>query len=781
MMQSRVESRHNQHRLAATLNCIGDGLISTDTNGIIEFINIQAEQMVGCPAEHAVGKPFDDVFLMNNQNKPVSGFEMIKEVLNRGKVRGLAQNTVLISKDDTRYDLSASFSPILESKKITGVVVVFRDITKIKDMEKTITRERNNLQNMFESMPIGMVIIDAEIRVKQVNDNLLHMFNIERSQMLNQILGDAISCPRSQASGCGYSNYCKLCKLKPKILEVIESKTYTKNAIVPIAYLKDGVEEMDWFKLNFVLIDKEDEKQLIIIIEDITEQAKHQEHIEVANRAKSEFLANMSHEIRTPLNGIVGMIDLTLGTDLSQEQKNNLLSAENCANSLLNIINDILDYSKIEAKKLQLQPIVFDCRLEIEETLKMHRMHVEEKGLYLNVEFNSNQPVYLLGDANRLKQVINNLISNGIKFTESGGVTVKVDLTRIQSNQMQLNISVKDTGIGISQQDMDKLFKSFSQIDSSFTRQYGGSGLGLVISRQLVEVMGGRLWFKSDIGMGSIFYVSIPFPISEAPEIKVEKSDQKANGTYSGNILVVEDDKINQEVIIRNLKRNGFITEVASNGLEAIACFEKGRYDAILMDIQMPLMDGVQATAEIRKLEGQYRHTPIIAVTAFALKGDREKFIAMGMDDYIAKPVDMKILFGILEKWTTSREILAVDYNMSVRVDGQGEIIFEDGCKNPLNPMQLIQITRLIEELDKAITDRKSVLIEKKAHRIKVFFDLAKIEWLKTLAFKIEMAARKENYGKVAENLELLKAEIGTIKINNADREVSENDENINS
>ncbi len=409
---------------------------------------------------------------------------------------------------------------------------------------------------------------------------------------------------------------------------------------------------------NPILSENNEVIGVIGISRDITERhfdkmelQKAKEDAESANMAKSMFLANMSHEIRTPMNGIIGMTDILKQTNLSEEQNEYLNIIELSGNSLLTIINDILDFSKIESGGVILEKIDFRLLNPFEETVKLLSYKAEQKNLYLKLEASDELPELINGDPLRTKQIIINLVNNALKFTSSGGVTIKTEVLEITASKVQILVKIIDTGIGISQEGKAKLFKAFSQTDASTSRKYGGTGLGLTISKRLVEIMNGEIGVESDPGKGSTFWFSVSYGIAKGSKTNELPKKEPKKRKVALNILLAEDNPINQRVAVFNLNKLGHTVDIAENGRIAVEKFRENKYDLILMDIQMPEMDGLEATQEIRLFEKQNNHKnpiAIIAMTANAMKGDKESFIDQGMSGYISKPFKTKDLETIL-------------------------------------------------------------------------------------------------------------------------------------
>lgn len=528
----------------------------------------------------------------------------------------------------------------------------------MQDEEKVSAVKSDKYKKLFLNLPIGFaqaqILRDPQTgrnmgyRISDANETFGRLFDLDISDYYNKIISES-RVEVLQDINAWFEAYNNSGTKQGELLAVEITMEKLNKVFNTVMYKS----ESDY--INMVVIDiteqKETENKLSAAIKDAN----------AAYKTQAEFLANMSHEIRTPINGILGMLQLTLmAEDLQADYRDNLTTAKNCADTLLRLINDILDISKLEAGKYNLKEENFDIKAIIEETVAAQVPLAKGKGLSLDCSFGSDMPKLVRGDGQRIQQVLNCLLSNAIKFTGEGGVRVKVACLDDSLDKIKLRIAVADSGIGISDADRNKLFIRFSQVDSSDTRKYGGSGLGLVITKQIVELMGGDITVQSKEGLGSTFIVEVPLKLLKAADEVVEDVKEPEDpavfsivGHNRARILVAEDEPVNQQVIGKLLGMAGYSYDIAENGEKAVELFKQKEYKAALFDVQMPVMDGLAATQEIRAIEFREgrKRLPIIAVTARAMFGDKERILEAKLDDYIAKPYNLNDVVETLNKY----------------------------------------------------------------------------------------------------------------------------------
>lgn len=567
-------------------------------------------------------------------------------------------------------------SPIYDSSgKLLGIQVLFWDVTARIQAEQKSRFEQSLLHTLLKNIPDSIYFKDLQSRFIRVSQAMAEKFGYQNvDEIIAKTDADIFTPEHAEQA-------------RKDELEIIETH-------VPLV---DRVERETWpdhedtwcMTTKMPLVDEEGKPiGTFGISRDITalkrSEAALQEAVrmaDAANRAKSEFLANMSHEIRTPMNALVGMADLLAQTDLNEVQSEYVDTIRRSSDSLLRLLNDILDFSKIEARKLELESVPFSLVYEIQAAISTLRYQGAKKNLQLRLEYEDELPQHFIGDPGRIRQILINLIGNAVKFTDRGGVTVKVqgqsgrpDMVNdeigsdraanivdgenaIDTGTTTLRVSIVDTGIGISPEQQATVLAPFTQADASMTRRFGGTGLGLSISRQLVELMGGTLQLTSEVGSGTTFFFDLGLMV--ANDVDLERNDDDLEEDLGGDdyvatnplrVLVAEDGVTNQHVIAGLLRSLGHECSIASDGRETLSKWRNEQFDVVLMDMHMPVMDGLEATEAIRQQEmGTDQHIPIIALTAAAMAEDARLCRDAGMDDYLTKPIRRRKLQRVLE------------------------------------------------------------------------------------------------------------------------------------
>ncbi|GAB6040727.1 hybrid sensor histidine kinase/response regulator [Endothiovibrio diazotrophicus] len=498
---------------------------------------------------------------------------------------------------------------------------------------------------LLDGLPVGIILVGRDRVVRRVNRAALEMMRRSEREVVGQICHNHV-CPADR-DRCPPLDLGQAVDKSEKVLLDRDGRSIPiLKTVVPIRL--DG-EEL----LLEAFFDISERKQMESAMAEAIRNA------EKANRAKSEFLANMSHELRTPMNAVLGYAQLLQGAPgLGEEQRGDVEEILTAGRHLLELINEVLDLAKMEAGRLELEQLEFVPAQLVEELAGTYGVQARAKGIELDAETAPTLPELVVGDPTRLRQVLVNLLGNAIKFTERG----RICLAARPAEGEGLLFEVSDSGIGIDAAVRDKLFQPFTQADESMTRRFGGTGLGLALCRKLVEAMGGEIGVDSEPGRGSRFWVRLPLaavPLGgKASSAARSQSERAAGGRYRGRVLVVEDNAVNRQVAVGMLVRFGLDPDTAADGEQALARLEEGRYDLVLMDLQMPVLDGDQATRRLREREqeGGLVPTPVVALTAYAMAGDREAALAAGMDDYLTKPVSLSELEAVLERWLSHEE-----------------------------------------------------------------------------------------------------------------------------
>lgn len=656
------QAQQNLSRLEAVFRSLQEGLIFADDQGNLQQWNPAALALYGLEHRNTMPKTLSElasdlaVKTLDDTLLPIEQWPL------RRALRGESFNNLelKISTVNNSKDRIFSFNGTAvpdQDGAISLALVTLRDVTESKWAEKALSENEKRFRLLAESAPVGVLESDQD-------GNLLYS-NPRWMALAGQSM--------QECAGTGWQK-----ATHPEDREAFIA-AWCRTAASDNGDLRwelrlqrpDGQEI--WVNVMATRLATEDSEPAMIVgaFEDITKRKQMEfelrramEASEAANQAKSEFLANMSHEFRTPMTVFMGMVELVLSGELRKDHRDYLETAQQAADTLLDLIDDLLDLSRIEAGKIQLNKAPVPAAACIERVAGMFAEKVRNKGLKLAITIDPKVPSVILADEQRICQVLTNLLANAIKFTERGQIEISVDYaeSRFDSSMPGITVAVLDTGIGIPAEKMDRLFQRFSQVDSSATRKYGGSGLGLALCKSLVESMGGHIWVESSTGKGSTFTFWLPLEPLEidtsVPAIISDQTDATTNGSTlfpmrdrsCVRILLAEDDPAIAELTRHLLQSNGWTVFTVADGEKAFEAIQNASYDLVLMDVQMPRMDGLEATRRIREFEqNKGFNIPIIALTAHALEDDRRRCLAAGMTDFLTKPIRKDTLFSLLD------------------------------------------------------------------------------------------------------------------------------------
>jgi PAS domain S-box-containing protein len=627
LIKAKEKAEENEKRYRNLLQNLHAGVVVHAPDASIQYVNHQASELLGLGIEHLMGKKAADLgwnFIQEDYQPLAIGQFPVDYVINNGTA--YAENILGIKRPNTNdlvWVLVKAFPEFNADNTIRQVVVTFIDITDRRRAEEALKQSELQNRTILQTAIEGFWIVDIKGRFTDVNNAYCELTGYSREEILSMSITDV----EVQEDTDQVSKHLK------QLLKNGSDRFETKHR------RKDGRIIDVEISANLM---KDDEK-IFVFVHDLTERKKAEDvhkELEIANQTaqfKQNFLANMSHEIRTPLTGVLGMIEIMEQTVLSPNQKDYLDTIKISGENLREIINQVLDYSKIEAGKIALHPQVFEFRSLPLSAISLYKNNVKTRVKFQNT-IDPNIPLWIEADNARLAQVLNNLVSNAVKFTSEGVISIQSSLVsaKPQKGQVVIKLEVTDTGPGIPEDLHQKLFIPFSQIEALDTRNSEGTGLGLSICKQLVEMMGGEIGMTSEEGNGSSFWFTFPAQIANKTDIALKEKDA---GLFSGKlrILLAEDKTINQKVVKLMLTSMGHEVRIAKNGQEAIELFQPGLFDLILMDIQMPVMNGITATQILK--EKYTTLPPIVGLSANAFEGDRPKYMALGMDEYLTKPV----------------------------------------------------------------------------------------------------------------------------------------------
>ncbi|WP_251037653.1 PAS domain S-box protein [Paenibacillus albidus] len=660
--ESRLQESEQRYKSLFEYN--PSAVYSMNLQGEYLTANTNLEKLSGYPLEELIGMNYGPLVHGKDVARTQSHFDLASQ--------GIPQsyNLTLIHKDGHEVEINTINIPIIVDEQVVGVYGISRDITERMRYTAQIEKLSNEYTLILNAVSEGIFGLDTEGKVAFINPAGIHMLGFEYNEIMGHSYLDHIQ--QSAIDGVHYRPE------ESPLMKAIESGTSHQNKEA-VLWRKDGSSFLAEYQVT-PLFDRGERRGAVVVFRDITDEKeiiRAKESAEKADQAKSEFLAIMSHELRTPMNGIMGMTDLLSETELNEEQRGYTQIISESSSSLLYILNEILDFSKIEAGKMTLLHELVGLKPILDNVTELFSVKAREKDLQLSCRIASEVPEFIMGDAARLRQVLVNLVSNAVKFTEQGRVEILVEREYCpNSNKLLLKFNVKDTGIGIPPAKQPLLFQSFSQLHPSINRKYGGTGLGLAICKKLVELMGGAIGVESSEDQGSNFYFSLPLSLSgdsigseeeaaaQAVEVAgVQVRNEAGEGPAADEalplpapqygplrILIAEDHPVNQKLLLTLLQKRGYQAELVENGEQALEAVMQNHYDLVFMDVQMPVMSGLTATMMIRERAPQEHQPYIVAVTAYAGQEDQERCRAVGMEAHISKPILSSEVDRILQR-----------------------------------------------------------------------------------------------------------------------------------
>ena len=790
-----AELKRERDFIAAVLQTAGAIVILIDPNGRIVECNRACEVVTGFPLEEVKGKPFWDVYL--SPGSRVATQQRFQRMLATGAQT--AFENAWTAKTGERRLISFSNTVLRDNAgNIAYVIGTGVDITARCQAEQELLKSEIQFRSIWEASHQPMCLLDEGGVLLKVNGSFLGMLQLPREAVEGSHVTVAFAPHYHQQIVHWYR-------------EDFATRNPSSHPGTELAFA-DGRHGFFDLSTSFVEIPGRP-LQLLAIFRDVTLRKKNREELakakeaaeaaiqelqaanaylkktgraaqemaekaEQLSAAKSEFLANMSHEVRTPMNGIIGMTALALRTELQPEQREYLELVKSSAESLLALLNDVLDFSKFEAGKLALNPVSLSIHDFLDDALRPLALRAAANGLTLSHSVDGDVPGRVMGDPLRLRQVLLNIVGNAIKFTHDGLIEVQVTRVRFLSGDVEILFVVRDTGIGIPAEKQAAIFEPFTQADGSTTRRYGGTGLGLTIASRLVELMKGRMWVESEPGRGSTFFFTVQLPIVPAVESRSPQRSPDSRPGQALRILLAEDNVVNRNLMTKLLEQRGYEVAVANTGSSAVALFHNGCFDIVLMDVQMPDLDGLMATAAIRQRESAASggHIPVIATTAHSSDEDRERCLAAGMDAVVLKPIQITELVKVIESFCMEKDpvstsppsnpgespapggqLLDKDAALS-RVGGDEELLRE------LASLFLNDYPQTLEQLRTSVANQEAGAVERLAHGLKGSVSNFGANEVFVAARTLEESGRGGAMDQVEESFRKLETALGRLK-----------------